>query len=147
MVDPAQAEDLEASNRTMSGITFDTGALIALVDQKHLSMRKVFDAAQRLGVAIQVPTLVVAEWWRAGAREKERAKDLRAMHVVSADDHLARLTGQALTLAPKATTIDALVMVTAAHLGDLDVYTSDPEHLTALRDLVPSLGRIKISRA
>ena len=26
----------------MSGFTFDTGALIAVVDQKHLSMRKVF---------------------------------------------------------------------------------------------------------
>jgi hypothetical protein len=130
----------------MTGITFDTGALIALVDQERLSMRKVFDAAQRLGVPIHVPSVVVAEWWRSGRHEKERARYLRAMRVVATDDHLARLAGHALTLVP-ATTIDALVMVTAADFGDLDVYTSYPGDLEALRDGVPALARIKVTRA
>ncbi len=131
----------------MSGITFDTGALIALVDQKHLSMRKVFDAAQDLGVPIHVPGVVVAEWWRSGHREKERAKYVRAMHVIATDEHLARLAGNAVTRVQRATTIDAIVMVTAAHVGDLDVYTSDPADLEDLRDGVPALAKIKVTRA
>jgi predicted nucleic acid-binding protein len=131
----------------MSGIAFDTGALIALVDQNRLSMRKVFDAAQDLGVPIHVPAVVIAEWWRSGRREKERAKYVRAMHVIATDEHLARLAGDALTLVRRATTIDAIVMVTAAHFGDLDVYTSDPGDLEVLRDVVPALSKIKITRA
>jgi predicted nucleic acid-binding protein len=131
----------------MSGITFDTGALIALVDQRRLSMRKVFDAAQDLAVPIHVPGVVVAEWWRRGHREKERSRYLRAMRVVPTDEHLARLAGAALTLVHGATTIDAIVMATAMHLGDLDVYTSDPGDLEALRDGVPGLARIKVTRA
>jgi hypothetical protein len=81
----------------MSGITFDTGALIALVDQRRLSMRKVFDAAQDLGVPIHVSGVVVAGWWRRGHREKERSRYLRAMHVVPTDEGLARLAGAALS--------------------------------------------------
>jgi predicted nucleic acid-binding protein len=131
----------------MSGITFDTGALIALVDRKRLSMRKVFDAAQHLGVPIHVPAVVVAEWWRSGHREKERTRYIRAMHVVATDQHLARLAGSALTLVRRATTIDAIVMVTAAHFGDLDVYTSDRADLEALRDGVPLLADIKVTSA
>jgi predicted nucleic acid-binding protein len=119
----------------MSGITFDTGALIALVDQNRLSMRKVFDAAQELGVPIHVPAVVIAEWWRSGRREKERAKYLRAVLVIPTDEHLARLAGDVLTLVRRATTIDAIVMVTAAHFGDVDVYTSDPGDLALLRDV------------
>lgn len=131
----------------MSGITLDTGALIALVDQRRLSMRKVFDSAYRFGVPIHVPAVVVAEWWRSGRREKERAQYLRAMKVVATGDHLARLAGDALTVVPRATTIDAIVMVTAAYLGDRDVYTSDPGDLEALRDAVPALAKIKVVRA
>lgn len=137
----------KATRHRMNGVTFDTGALIALVDQKQLSMRKVFDAAQDLGVPIHVPAVVVAEWWRSGHGEKDRARYIRAMHVIATDDYLARLAGDALTHVPRATTIDAIVMVTAAHFGDLDVYTSDPDDLEALRNGVANLAKIKVTRA
>jgi hypothetical protein len=57
-----RAHTKEATRRGMSGITFDTGALVALVDRKHPSMRKVCVAARELGVPIHVPAGVVAEW-------------------------------------------------------------------------------------
>ena len=38
MVDAARGGTEETTYRRMSGITFDTGALIALVDQKRLSV-------------------------------------------------------------------------------------------------------------
>jgi hypothetical protein len=59
----------------------------------------------------------------------------------------ARLAGNALALVQRATTIDAIVMVTAAHFGDLDVYTSDPGDFEDLRDGVPALAKIKITGA
>ena len=96
---------------------------------------------------IHVPSVAVAEWWRSGRREKERASYIRAMHVIATDEYLARLAGNAPTLVQRATTIDAIVMVTAAHFGDLDVYTSDPDDLEALRDGVPALARIKVTQA
>jgi hypothetical protein len=68
------------------------------------------------------------------------------MQVVATDEYLARLAGDALTVVRGATTIDALVMVTAAYLGDLDVYTSDPEDLEALRDSIRALAKIKVTR-
>ena len=138
----------KATRHRTNVVTFDTGALIALVDQKQLSMRKVFDAAQDLGVPIHVPAVVVAEWWRSGHGEKGRAGYIRAMHVIATDDHLARLAGDPLTHVPRATTIDAIVMVTAAHFGDLDLHVgSDPDDLEALRNGVASLAKIKVTRA
>jgi hypothetical protein len=35
----------------------------------------------------------------------------------------------------------------SGHFGDLDVYTSDPGDLEALRDGVPALAKIKVTRA
>ena len=48
---------------------------------------------------LSVPVPVVAEWWRSGHREKERAKYIRAMHVIATDEHVARLAGNGLAAA------------------------------------------------
>lgn len=47
----------------MSGITFDTGALIAL-ERRRVRMRQVLQRALDLDLPITVPADVVAEWWR-----------------------------------------------------------------------------------
>jgi predicted nucleic acid-binding protein len=128
------------------GLTFDTGALIGLERARH-SMRKVYDTAITHGVRITVPAVVVAEFWRAGRREKERAAILRSVLVEPVTDVVARLAGVALTLVPKAQTIDALVMASAACRSGEIVYTSDPSDLIALRDLVPQFSLLRIERA
>ena len=74
------------------GLTFDTGALIGLERSRH-RMRKVFDVAVAHDVRITVPAVVVAEWWRKGRKEKERAQLLRAVVVEPIADHVARLAG------------------------------------------------------
>src|SRR5262245_14910227 len=118
------------------GLTFDTGALIGLERARH-SMRKVYDTAVAHNIRITVPSVVVAEWWRAGAREKERARILRSVIVEPIDGSIARLAGSALTLVPGVQTIDAIVMASASQRGREVVYTSDPDDLLALRDGVP----------
>lgn len=110
-------------------------------------MRKVYDVAVNHDVRITVPAVVVAEWWRAGVKEKERARILRSVVVEPITDLVARLAGVALTLSPHAQTIDALVMASAAQRPDEVVYTSDPKDLQALCDCVPQFRAIRIERA
>lgn len=128
------------------GITFDTGALIGLERSRH-HMRKVYDVAVTHDVLITVPSVVVAEWWRAGQKEKERAKILRSVAVEPVSDYVARLAGVALTLLPSAQTIDAIVMASACQRPNELVYTSDPSDLEALRAGFAKFASVRIVRA
>jgi len=128
------------------GLTFDTGALIGLERVRH-SMRKVYDTAITNGVPITVPTVVVAEWWREGFKEKERERILRSVVVEPVSDAIARLAGVALTRVPSAQTIDAIVMASASQRVGEVVYTSDAPDLELLRDTVTQFHRIRIQKA
>lgn len=124
------------------GLTFDTGALIGLERRRH-AIRKVFAAAVKNDIPIVVPTVVLAEWWRRGAYEKERATILRAVRLEALDAHVARLAGISVGLVPGAGTIDAIVMASASLRGDI-VYTSDLDDLTRLRDHVPEFAAVQV---
>jgi predicted nucleic acid-binding protein len=128
------------------GLTFDTGALIGLERARHL-MRRVYDTAVSNDVPITVPAVVVAEWWRAGEKEKERARILRSVRVEPVSDLTARIAGVALTLVPGAGTVDAIVMASASLRRGEIVYTSDPKDLENLRDGVPQFSGVRIERA
>ena len=112
------------------GLTFDTGALIAL-ERRDVRMRKVLDTALAGRVAITVPAAVVAEWWRA---RTTRADGILAMFTLEdLTERLAKLAGEAIAAVPSATVVDAIVMASAASRGDA-VYTSDVGDLVRLRD-------------
>ena len=112
------------------GLTFDTGALIA-IERSDLRMLKVLDTSLSGRVAITVPTAVVGEWWRARSR---RLSSILAMFTVEPlSERLARLAGEAIAAVPGATLVDAVVMASAAERGDV-VYTSDEQDLIRLRD-------------
>lgn len=126
------------------GVTLDTGALIAL-ERRRLTMQEVYATALANGTVITVPTVVVAEWWRAGHREKERAIILRSVHVEPLDDRVARIAGLAVGMLPGAGTIDAIIMASASSRGDA-VYTSDPNDLEALRSTVAGFANVRVIR-
>jgi predicted nucleic acid-binding protein len=127
-------------------LTFDTGALIGLERSRH-HMRKVYHAALVHDIVMTVPAVVVAEWWRTGVKEKERAKILRSLVVEPINEYVARIAGAALTLLPKAQTIDALVLASASQRSGEVVYTSDPTDLEMLRASVPFFAALRIERA
>ena len=133
----------------MSGLTFDTGALIAL-ERKRLSMTRVYTVAQRAGVRITVPTVAVAEWWRLGAGRRFRDALLASVIVEDLTQRIAGLAGDALGLVSRARpdvgTIDCIVMTSAWLRGDT-VYTSDIDDLDAIRGSVPAFARVSIQRA
>lgn len=128
------------------GLTFDTGALIGLERSRHF-MRKVYDTAIAKDVPITVPSVVVAEWWRIGVGEKERARILRSLTVEPVTEHIARLAGAALTVVRGAHTIDAIVVASASQRGHEIIYTSDMQDLLALRDSVAQFAAVQVERA
>jgi predicted nucleic acid-binding protein len=109
----------------IAGITFDTGALIAL-ERKRSRMLKVLYLTTALRKRITVPTVVLAEWWRVGGRRHDDI--LAGVTVEPLDERLAKNAGDAMAAVRGASTIDAIVMASAALRGDI-VYTSDVDDL------------------
>jgi predicted nucleic acid-binding protein len=116
-------------------ITFDTGALIGL-DRNKQRMRQVLERAKERSLLIHVPAVCVAEWWRK--RTDRRVQILDALEVVHTDDELMKVAGEALASVAQATTIDAIVMASAARRGGV-VYTSDVDDLERLRQVFPGV--------
>jgi len=119
----------------MTGFTFDTGALIAL-ERRRQRMAQIYRIAVEEGLPVTVPAPVIAEWWRG--RTDAREIILRGVRIEPLDGELAKLAGDALAAAAKATAIDAIVMASAARRGDI-VYTSDVADLSRLQGFFPSV--------
>jgi predicted nucleic acid-binding protein len=119
----------------MKGLTFDTGALIAL-ERRRQRMAQIYRVAVEEGLLVTVPAPVIAEWWRG--RTDVREIILRGVRIEPLDGDLAKLAGDALAAVAKATTIDAIVMASAARRGDI-VYTSDVADLSRLQGFFPSV--------
>ena len=117
------------------GITFDTGALIAL-ERRGLRARRIVERATEEKIRITVPSPVVTEWWRG--RTDARKYILAAVRVEPLSEELAKVAGEALAAVKGATAIDALVMASAAQRGDL-VFTSDVGDLEKLRSYFPEV--------
>lgn len=111
-----------------NGITFDTGALIAL-ERRGQRIRKVLERATEQKIRITVPAAVITEWWRS--RNDVRERILAAVRIEPLSESLARVAGEALAAVSGATAIDAMVMASAAQRGDV-VYTADVADLTKL---------------
>jgi hypothetical protein len=119
----------------VTGITFDTGALIAL-ERRRLRMRHVVELARQRDQRITVPADVVGEWWRGHS-------DLRGAILDSVDVEpltlkLAQIAGEALAAVPGATLVDAIVVASAASRGDV-IYSSDVDDLEKLRRVFPGV--------
>lgn len=122
------------------GLTFDTGALIAL-ERRSARMRQVWDAALAYAVPITVPAPVVVEWWRGQRGPIGRLLD--AVHVEPLTEELARIAGAALAATgPGPSVVDAVVMASAAQRGDR-VYTADIADLERLTVALPSVRLLR----
>jgi len=128
-------EESQAEGRLNNGITFDTGALIAL-ERRVQRARKIVERAVERKIRITVPSPVLAEWWRG--RSDVREAIVSAVRVEPLSEALAKSAGEALASLRGATPIDAIVMASAAQRGDL-VYTTDVHDLERLRRYFPSV--------
>jgi hypothetical protein len=118
-----------------TGLTFDTGALIAL-ERRHASMASVLALATKRRRIITVPAPVIAGWWRG---RTDRRDDLLLMtRVEELDTALAKVAGEAIATIAGASVVDAIVMASAARRGDV-VYTSDVVDLMRLQAVFPNV--------
>lgn len=119
----------------MIGITFDTGALIAL-ERRRQRIKAVVEHALQREQVITVPADVVGEWWRG--RTDLRDAILECVDIEPLSEPLAKLAGESLAAVRGATLIDAIVMASAASRGDV-VYTSDVADLEQLQRYFPGV--------
>lgn len=119
----------------LPGLTFDTGMLIAL-ERRSQRAWNVYREAVRRQVSVTVPAAAWAEWWRG--RTEARLRIRAGLRVEWLSDVLAEVAGEALAAIPKATTVDAIVMASAALRGDV-VYTSDRADFERLQTHFPTV--------
>jgi hypothetical protein len=119
----------------VTGLTFDTGALIAL-ERRKLRMRQVLERAQERDQIITVPADVVTEWWRGPTDIRKAILD--SVDVEPLTLRLAQIAGEAMGVVPGATLVDAIVVASAASRGDI-IYSSDLHDLERLRRVFPSV--------
>lgn len=126
----------------MAGLTLDTGALIGFerADRRVLVHLKY---AQIQGCELTVPTVVIAEAWRGGARSARVGKLLQACVVEPLFEDIARIAGEAMGATRGSTVADAIVVASAAARGDR-ILTTDFDDLARLRSHFPSVRLLTI---
>ncbi len=118
----------------MSGLTYDTGALVA-AEGSDRSVWAIHKRALERNVRVTVPAGVLAQGWRTG-RQANLARLLAGCRVEDLTDVRARASGAACARSNTKDPIDASVVIGAIARRDL-VLTSDPRDL---RTIAEALG-------
>jgi predicted nucleic acid-binding protein len=121
----------------MSGVTLDTGALIAFERNNRRAVALIARALE-LGYSLAVPAGVVGQAWRDGRRQARLARLLGSddVEVEPLDDQRAREAGQLCGVAGSSDVIDASVVLCARRRG-YRIITSDPADVRRLDRNVP----------
>jgi len=113
----------------VAGLTLDSGALIQY-EHGDERVRGWLQAAFEHGTVPTVPAATIAETYR-GAQSARIAQLIKKCNVECLDESLAREAGILRASVSGATTIDAIVVASAATRGDV-LLTTDPGDLSAL---------------
>jgi hypothetical protein len=108
------------SARMGRGLTFDTGALIA-IERRGARIKGILAAARTLAAPITVPTVVAAEWWRG---QKGPVARILGVIVEPLSEEIGRAAGEALARTRRSNAVEAIVVASATRRGDV-VYTAD----------------------
>jgi predicted nucleic acid-binding protein len=116
----------------VTGVTLDTGALIA-IERGDRRLQALLVEAAATDAELAVPAGVVAQAWRGSSRQARLARFLKLaiVTVVPLDEPDARAAGILCGRAGTADVIDASVVV-CARTRDHAVVTADPDDLAAL---------------
>ena len=126
-------------------IVYDAGALVAAeADAPYL--RAIHTTALNEGRALVVPTPVLTQVWRNGARQARVARLLRGCRLEPTSEPVAKHAGVLLGRTRTSDAVDAIVVATAV-THSASIVTSDPDDLAALIEAAavarpPALVRI-----
>ena len=126
----------------VSGVTYDSGALIAAERGERRMWARHRALLQRRVVPV-VPAPVLAQCWRGTPRQAQLARLLAGCEIEPLDDTHARATGTLVGRVGTTDIVDACVVESALRRGDL-VITSDEGDLNAIAAAVSR--RIDIDR-
>lgn len=125
----------------MSGLVYDTGALLA-AERRDRFMWSLHDEALGRDVVPVVPVVVLAQAWRGGS-QAELSLLLRGCQIQPDDEPMGRSAGRACGLSGTTDVVDAIVVVIATQ-RTAGVVSSDPDDLRRIAD---GLGvRLRIQR-
>lgn len=121
-----------SAGASTTGITLDTGALIAL-DRGNRRMIALLEEASKQRLTFRIPAGVVGQAWRNGRTQANLARFLRTkgVEIVPLDALLSRSCGELCGTADTADVIDASVVIVAREKHDV-IVTSDPDDLRKL---------------
>jgi predicted nucleic acid-binding protein len=111
-------------------VVYDAGALLAAErdDRRFMAVHMRFLRAERMLV---VPSPVLTQSWRGGARQASLARVLRACLIEPTSEVIARNAGVLLGRSRTSDAVDAIVVATAINHGAL-IVTRDPDDLNLL---------------
>ena len=116
----------------MNGVTYDTGALIA-ADRNDRRMWALHAGFLALEVSPTVPTPVLAEAWRGGARQASLARFLALCTTEALTEEQAKAVGARAARADHDDIVDVTVVEGAVRRHDV-VVTSNPIHIRKIAD-------------
>jgi predicted nucleic acid-binding protein len=115
------------------GLVLDAGALIHVEANPKGRVYGACRDALEAGMPALLPTVVLAQVWRASHRQAPVAMLRRMCRSVPFNEDVAEAVGRLLALAGTADVVDAAVVVTAISHGGA-VLTSDPSDLGKLAE-------------
>jgi hypothetical protein len=121
------------STGPVTGLTLDTGALIA-IERGNEQVRALLRRALAHDLGLAVPAGVVGQAWRGGAGAQVPLARLLAdpkVHTVALDGAAARAAGVLCGTAGHPDVIDASVVICARERGH-SIVTSDPDDMAKL---------------
>jgi hypothetical protein len=116
----------------MSGVTYDTGALIA-ADHNDRRMWALHAGFLALEISPTVPTPVLAEAWRGGPRQASLARFLALCTTEPLADNQAKAVGTLAARAGHDDIVDATVVEGTIRRHDT-IVTSNPTHIRTIAD-------------
>jgi propanediol dehydratase small subunit len=125
----------------MSGVTYDTGALIA-GDRNNRSMWALHAGFLAEEVTPTVPSAVVAEAWRGGSRQASLARMLAMCAVEPLSEEQAKRVGILAGKSGHDDIVDVTVVEGAVRRSDV-VVTSNPTHIQMIANAARSRIRIE----
>jgi hypothetical protein len=125
----------------MTGVTYDTGALIA-ADRNNRTMWALHASFMAAGIAPTVPAPVLAEAWRGGAKQANLARFLALCNIEALAEDQAKAVGVLGGKSGHDDIVDITVVEGAIRRSDA-VVTSNPTHITLIADAVRVRLRIK----
>ena len=126
----------------MSGVTYDSGALIA-GDKNDRTMWAIHNALLEDDVDVVVPASVIAETWRDGARQASLVRMLQGCEIDHLDDNQAKSVGVALGSSGHDDLTDVHVVVVADRRQHFAIYTSNRSHIERVAAALGWNGNIR----